>query len=201
MTSNYPSWYSDWSERTWQCHTCRWQGPGQDLAIQWFSGLGELYCPGCGEKFGRVEFPSEKETRAAAKAGNAEAIAHLKVEQAAEKFRKSLKQARTAPLPDLEGERLEFTFHTNGGRDSLTPFSLAVTCNGQEIYSEPTGYEGWYAILQISDMLLDRYAGRIAWIDPAEAGIALLGDDISAPGHIATYLREHKVTPPTGHWA
>jgi hypothetical protein len=50
-------------------------------------------------------------------------------------------------------------------------------------------------------LLIARYPGRIAWIDPTHDARALLGDDLSASGKIRAFLAEHRISPPTGDWA
>lgn len=42
---------------------------------------------------------------------------------------------------------------------------------------------------------------RVAWFDPAQAGMALLGDNLHAPDNIQAFLDRAGVAPPTGPWA
>lgn len=198
-----PPYYSDWRERTWTCPSCHWQGPGSDLLMEAFNELSELWCPGssCQHKFGLLVYPGHEATKAAAEAGNAEAQVNLQAFERVAHRRTQRDTARDQDLPDLAGEALTFTFIPEGGADSLSPHWLVLTCNGTEIYREPSGYEAWQAIIDISLKVIERYPNRISWIDPADAGHVLLGDSISAAGRIREFLAEHNVAPPTGGWA
>jgi len=196
-----PPYFSNWRSRTWQCPECAWAGTGADLAMEQFAELQELHCPRCDHKFGLLLHPNLEETRAAAQAGNDEALKHLQVLELLEGRLQQIEAAREAELPEVAGDRLTFHFTPEGGHDPLSPHWLVLECDGKEIYREPSGYEGWRAIIDISERVLRTYPGRVAWIDPDNAGMALLGDNLSADGHIEDFLRENRIQPPDGRWS
>lgn len=202
--SSHPGYFSGWQASTWTCPDCAWQGTGTALSQEFFRELFELHCPNCDHKFAVVTHPGPEETQIAAAAGNQQAQALALTHSAVARRQQSIQDARSAArnnLPDLEGTALTFTFRADRLPNRVDPDVLVVTCNDVEILREPTGYEGWYAIIEITDLLLQQYPGRVAWVDPADAGIELLGDDISAGGRIKEFLREHHVAPPHGPWA
>jgi hypothetical protein len=203
MSRDQPEYFSDWRTDMWDCPGCGWSGPGSGLAKEYFDELFEVHCPRCDHKFGVITHPTTEQTQRAAAAGNAEAIAHLKALTVVGQRQRDVQQAREALgyLPDLDGTDLTFTFAPEGGDDGMSPTWLVLYCGDREVYREPSGYEGWQAIIDIGMVLVDRYAGRIAWIDPAAAGDCLGGDDISYDRHIRAFLAVHHVAPPTGAWA
>lgn len=198
-----PPYYSDWRTRTWTCPKCGWQGQGAELQQEFFNDLSELWCPQapCEYKFGLLIHPGVEETRAAADAGNAEAKVMEQAFARAEQRTQSRVASRGRDLPELEGDSLEFTFTTDGGRDWMNPDWLVLTCRGREIYREPSGFEHWEAIITVSAKVLERYPGRVAWIDPNDAGACLGGDKLYYDTTIKDFLREHQVSPPLGTWS
>jgi hypothetical protein len=99
----------------------------------------------------------------------------------------------SAELPDIAGDALEFTFRTEGGDDWMNPEWLVVACNGEGMLRERSGFEHWEALIEISETLLARYPGRIAWIDAEKAVEALGGDNLYARTEVEKVLDEHGV--------
>ena len=191
--------FSGWEETALLCPSCGWSGTGAEAAHEHFAEVMEVLCRRCDHKFGLVRIaPSEEETRAAAAAGNPEAQAHLKTLEYIAVARAQLEESKRGrdSLPDLEGEAIGFRFSTAGGDDWMNPTWLVLKADGQEIHRERSGFEHWEAILEISDIVRDRYGSRVAWIDPGEAGEALLGDDLNADAAISAYFDEHHLLPP-----
>jgi hypothetical protein len=139
----------------------------------------------------------------AAKAGNAEAIAHLGSITAVDDLRAEHGRSRRGRgrLPELDGSSLTFTFHIEGGTDGMNPEWLVLTCDGTEVHRERSGFEHWEAIVEVSRKVLARYPGRVLWIDPAKAGDCLGGDDLGYDTTIMDFLEENAISPPTGGWA
>lgn len=195
------SYWSDWRERTWQCPGCGWTGPGRALGTEPFDALMELWCPTGDLKFGFLSYPSDPQTREAADRGVLEAAVMAHAARLRDSAATELHDARCTGLPDLTNRDLTFTLVLVGGATWSEPTWLTVQHNGQESYREPSGFEWWQEILVVIDQLLDAYGDRVRWIDPDQAGIELLGDSLSAFGHIQDYLHKRGVTPPQGPWA
>ncbi len=198
-------YFEDWDTRTWTCANCNWQGPGSDCTCEHFAELFELRCPKCNGKFTLIRtVVSMEEARASAAVGNEEAAAHVILLQNAAAFQEQLAESRNGrgKLPALPRGKHTFAFTTGGDdEDWMSPAWLVLLADGVEIYREGSGYEGWEAIIEISEQVLKRYPRRVLWIDPAEVGSTLLGDDLSASGEIQDFLKNHGITPPTGNWA
>ena len=194
-------YYSTWRTDAFTCD-CGWTGLGHALAVEPFTELFEIHCPRCDSKFATISYPGQAETAVAAAQGDAEAIDELPKFSVYEQIQRELAQSREKipALPNFEGDELTFTFAIEGG-ESLSPAFLLIRHLGAEIYRERSGYEWWDCIPKLCLLLMDRYPGRIAWIDPTRDARALLGDDLSASGKIRAFLAEHRISPPTGDWA
>lgn len=191
---DFPKYFDDWQNQAWTCPNCKWQGVGDDLGHEYFGELFELHCPACDHKFGLISHPLPAEIRAAAKKGNAEALVMVAAldemdARAAEHVKGREGRDR---LPDIDGEALEFTFRTEGS-NWMNPEWLVLTCSGVEIYRERSGFEHWEPLIDISEKLLGRYPGRIAWIDADDAASNLAGDNINAGLKVEKFLEEHGV--------
>jgi hypothetical protein len=84
---------------------------------------------------------------------------------------------------------------------SLNHDWLTLTCGDRLVHRERSGFEHWEAIIEISEHVLKTYRRRVAWIDPSDAGLCLLGDDFSAKEKNTRFLKAKNVAPPTGPWA
>ena len=193
-------YYSTWRTDTFTCD-CGWTGVGRALAVEPFRDLFEIHCPRCDSRFATISYPDQVETAEAAAQGNVEAIHELPKFSAYEQTQMELALSRQQipALPDFEGDELTFTFAIEGGQ-SLNPDSLLLLHDGVEIYRERSSFEWWGSIPELCTLLLERFPGRIAWIDPTGDARALLGDDMSASGKIRTVLAENHISPPTGEW-
>jgi len=198
-----PGYFSGWQTWDWVCPTCDWKGNGTDLAHEDFNELFELHCPSCNHKLGLITYPTREETQIAANAGNSEGLTHLTLLDVIANNRSLLEDSKKGRknLPKLIGDNLEFTFDTDDGSTSLNPSWLTLTCGDTVIHRERSGFEHWEAIIEISKLVLKTYRRRVAWIDPSDAGLCLLGDDFSAKGKITRFLKANNVAPPTGPWA
>ena len=192
-----------WHEKLWTCSSCGWEGRGADAAIETFDALFELNCWECDSRLAVIMYPTFDEIKEAAAAGVPEALEMLPSVQAAEVGRLKLSEARINlfDLPNVEGETLTFTLGVEGDRDRLSPEWLILFCKTQEIYREPSGFEGWRAILEIGKAIRHQYGTRAAWLDPGTVGQQLLGDDRNASNQIHNFLIESGLTPPVGIWS
>jgi hypothetical protein len=165
----------------------------------------ELNCPECDSRLALVPFPTEDQLRAAAEAGNAQAVEDLAARDADGPRREAwsrdwqASRDRLPSLPDLAGEALTFSLHAEG-RDWMNPDWLLILHEGQEIYREPSGFEHWAAVIELAEAIQDRYGDRVLWFDPGEAAVGLLGDDLSAAKKISSFLTRTGLTPPSGRW-
>ena len=56
-------------------------------------------------------------------------------------------------------------------------------------------------VIDIGTAPLERYRHQIAWFDPGQTGLALLGNNPSASGPIRSFLDSARIAPPSGPWA
>jgi len=75
-----------WRERTRAC-PCGWQGDSRAMAMELHDAVTDYACPECGNLLLIVSHPSLEQVRAAAGAGNEEALAQLAIlEEARDRF-------------------------------------------------------------------------------------------------------------------
>jgi len=196
-------YFSDWQTRIWE-HSCGWTGTGDDTDSEYFDALFEVRCPKCGGKLTTITYPYKSSIIEAAEQGNAEAIKMLPQVAAQDDTEAKLAYCRAGitELPDLNGSHLTFTFAANESSDWMNPAFLLLFHEGKELYREPSGYEWWTSIPEVCTLILKRYGTEnVNWMDPAELGEALLGDDFSARNTIRKFLTENSIMPPTGQWS
>lgn len=197
------NYFSDWKQRTWVCCGCSWSGTGEGASTELFAELFELNCPQCGRRLATVALPTQDVIQSAATDGHPEAKAMLGLVARADEFQAEFQCSRQAlkRLEMIAGDNLEFSLGTVDTHDSMSPSHVVLLCNGIEIYREPSGFEHWRAVIDIGGAVIDQYGDRVAWFDPAEAGVALLGDNLRASGLIQDFLDRAAVAPPSGPWA
>ena len=196
-------YFSDWQERTWTCRQCSWSGSGGEASSELFAELFELNCPKCGGRLALVLLPTHDAIRSAAAEGHLEAIGMMDQVAKADDFQADQQRSRLKlkQLRAVNGEKLEFSLATIETHDWMSPSHVLLLCNGTEIYRERSGFEHWEAVLEIGQAVMDQFGDHVAWFDPAEAGVSLLGDNIHAPAEIQDFLNRAGITPPTGPWA
>lgn len=189
----HPTYFSNWKTTTYTCNECTWSGIGAELSIEPFSELFETHCPNCDSKFHLISYPTAGEMRKAAAEGNKEASAELAAFEIRETRLAERQKSRDGrnQLPKIPDATLNFIFSTQGGSDWMNPEWLVLTCNGTEIHRERSGFEHWEPLIEISEILIDRYPGRIGWIDVSSAIDALAGDDFKAEPTVADYLQKN----------
>lgn len=203
MVVSIENYFSDWKQRSWTCPGCAWEGTGAQAAEELFNELFEINCPSCDARLATVLLPTTESIERAAAEGNAEALSMMEVSAQSRRFLANLDTSRRAlkRLKDVDGDQLEFTLETIDNGDWMNPTHIVLLCNGKQIYKERSGYEHWQAVIEIGEALLAKYESRIAWYDPAQAGKALLGDNLNASPTIQEFLDTHGIAPPTGPWA
>lgn len=196
-------YFSDWKQRTWQCSRCSWSGAGSRASQELFAELFELNCPDCDARLATVPLPTHDSIMRAAANGHPEAISMLDDVVRADEFQADQKRSRRSlkRLKKIDGDNLEFTLTTIDTHDWMSPSHVVLLCNGTEIYRERSGFEHWEAVIKIGQAVIDQYGERVAWFDPAQAGVALLGDNLSASGKIQNFLNREGIAPPSGPWA
>lgn len=196
-------YFSDWQQRAWICRGCSWSGTGDEASIELFAELFELKCPQCDGRLALVLLPTHDSIRSAAADGHPEAIGMMGNVAKAEEFQAEQQRSRQSlkRLKKINSDNLEFTLTTVDTHDWMNPSHVVLLCNGVEIYRERSGFEHWEAIIEIGQALIDQYGQRIAWFDPGDAGVTLLGDNLSALGQIQNFLNQAGIAPPAGPWS
>ena len=196
-------YFSDWKQRTWQCSRCEWSGAGSQASQELFAELFELNCPDCDARLATIPLPTHETIKRAAANGHPEAMSMLDDVVRADEFQADQKRSRRSlkRLKKIDGDNLEFTLTTIDTHDWMSPSHVVLLCNGTEIYRERSGFEHWEAVIEIGKVLVEQYRERIAWFDPGEAGVVLLGDSLSASRQIQSFLNRAGIAPPSGPWA
>lgn len=72
------NYYGEWRNKSFNCPNCNWLGSASDMDMEMHAELADYSCPRCETMVLIVSYPTLEETRIAAAAGNAEAIAELR---------------------------------------------------------------------------------------------------------------------------
>ncbi|MBD9468695.1 hypothetical protein [Pseudoxanthomonas sp. PXM01] len=79
MAELVPDYFTaGWRERALAC-PCSWQGDSRAMAMELHDAVTDYACPACGNLLLIVSHPSLDQVRAAATAGNGEALAQLAI--------------------------------------------------------------------------------------------------------------------------
>lgn len=173
----------DAQARTWTCD-CGWSGPFSAMPVEYESDFEVLCCPTCDKHLGYLNFPTFSETRRAAAAGNARAIAALPGVERTEARRTraaSLELRKAAQLPDLAlaGPTRFVWDQVEDGGEQWTEIRLAGS--GELAWRQLAYYEGWEVFLRARDVLAERYGdGFAALVATGRSLLYLFGDSISA---------------------
>ena len=197
-------YFSDWKTKTFDCPQCRSSYTGEAASVNLFEALFELLCPDCGQRLETVGLPTVAEIRDAANGGNPEAAEMLEdLDSSDTGYDQQMEKAVRSwnKVPDFPGDALTFSLETEWKTDSLNPEWLILMHNGREVYREPSGFEHWEAVIEIGGKLLRKCPGRIAWFDPGQAGVQLLGDSFRAEERIGNFLDDNGLRPPSGLWS
>lgn len=168
-----------------RCETCGWRGPGS-ANQEPYDTLLDVHCPECDRMLLIVPYPTTKQTRAAAAAGNERAIAELPSYERMEARAERAKGTHlTAPeqLPELAGEELVIEWDLEEADDERW---TVLRHDGAELWRELAYWEGYERFAEVFTIGAARYGERLAELRPTEASeMYLYGDKLSAPDTVA----------------
>ena len=171
--------YYKFSQGKSKCE-CGWSGPNDELSIEGFSELFEIYCPTCERKFGIVSYPSDASIEHYAALGNAEAIKDLASRHRWRDFAKNAKESQIteiSQLRDLQEQEIKSSLHLVQDDDKNT--WLVIVANGQEIGRELCFWEEIEPAYRLKDLLQKKFGGNLVAFDPMPAYLYLCGDNSS----------------------
>ena len=176
-----PFWFDYPPDRPMACRHCSWEGPFGALSSELFSEVIEYDCPACSEIVIVFGFPSFAEVRAAAEAGNAQAIAEMPHVESAERTseemkRSKLKSADALPALDLETPTI-FVWDQPQPLDGKEWTVVRLAGTGREVFRERTYWEGYRRFMEVRDWLRTRYGQLFADLVPTERATMYLGGD------------------------
>lgn len=173
------------------CPRCGWSGQAGEAATELHRELFDVSCPVCDKMLLVVSLPTVEETRAAAAAGNPEALAELpQVAQIEDRTAraKSLALRPDSELPELEGERLVFTWGIDNPDHRERPDDeiwTVIRCGERVVWRELAYWEGWERFNEVKDILKRRYGDRFGSLEPSDVSeLYLYGDDLLASSKI-----------------
>jgi hypothetical protein len=124
-----------------------------------------------------VAYPGPSETREAAARGDQRAQEEVGFLDARERFLAEFDRRKLRSpdqLPDLGGERLEFSWDMPSEDEKLAVIRLGE----QEVWTEPALWEGYERFNEVKALLKERYGSRFRSLTPTERGKTwLYGDD------------------------
>jgi phage FluMu protein Com len=175
------------SDLTLTCPSCGWSGPARGLE-EAFESLLDVKCPRCRRILLVVLYPTDAETRAAAAAGNPEAIAELPrvaARAAVHRLRQSHELVDPAALPELPGDRLVIEWDIESGQPPWT----VLRHEHVEFWREPAYWEGVERLRDVARILQARFGERLVEVTPTEASkVWLYGDRHRA--HVVTEINQ-----------
>lgn len=191
MSAKILSFYDYDRERSISC-PCGWSGicSGNE---GYFREVLDIRCPTCDRMLLVVEYATHEQTRAAAAAGNKQAIMDLEsVIEREDFFARAEEHELTEPdeLPDLEGEELviDWDFEDGEKKDDGTEPSDSWTIlrhGDRVIWREVAFYEGIGRFAEVLWILREKYGPRLAELRPTfDSSLYLCGDDIQAGSKI-----------------
>jgi hypothetical protein len=169
------------------CARCGWSGQAGEAPGELHRELFDVCCPVCDKMLLVVSHPTIEQTKAAAAAGNPEAMAKLpqvaQIEARAARA-ESLELKPDSDLPQLGDEELEFTWDFEQKDDESW---AVIRYSNQIIWHELAYWEGWERFNRVKDILKERYGQRFRSLKPtAGAEMYLYGDDLSASSKLET---------------
>ncbi|MBN8868256.1 MAG: hypothetical protein J0H66_00075 [Solirubrobacterales bacterium] len=190
MAARHLNYYEYDRDATIEC-SCGWSGrcsAGEDF----FREVLDVTCPRCDTMLMVVAYPTHEDTRAAAAAGNEQAIEDLAQVESRERFLAAAKASELkepGQLPDLDGDDLVIDWdflevdanQTDGEIDRWTVLRL----DGEEIFREAAYWEGINRFEAVIRILREKYGSRLAELRPTESSwLYLLGDYLWADGKV-----------------
>jgi hypothetical protein len=183
--SNIYQYFETWKDTVVTCTCGRWSGKIVEAGRESHRELIDFHCPVCDEIVAIIGNPTEKEIRDAAAQGNPEAIASLPALDAwVNRVETGRVMALESPdqLPDIEGERLCFTWDSMEDGDE---YYAEIRFDRKVLWRELAFWEGCERFNQVKEILKARYGSRFYSLSPtSRSELYLYGDDLQAPGKI-----------------
>ncbi|WP_156409172.1 hypothetical protein [Mycobacterium sp. Root265] len=167
------------------CPQCGWVGP-PSRGMEQHRDLLDVTCPQCGTMLLIIPFPTAADTRQAAAAGNAKAIAEIpRIDAQEQRWREdSATELRTpGQLPEIDGDELVIDWDTD---HSDTDRPVTVLRHGdRELWREACYWEGYGRFNQVAKLLRQRYGRRVVELRPtSRSEMHLYGDRWAVGGYL-----------------
>lgn len=192
MAAEHLNWYDYDRERIVECG-CGWSGRSRDEE-NYFREVLDVTCPKCDTMLLIVAYPTHDETRAAAAAGNQDAIRTLpQVESRVEFLESAAASELKEPeqLPDLEGDEIIIEWDFEDREQLKEPLWTVLRHKGQEIFREHAYWEGIYRFEEVLWILREKYGPRLVELRPTDSSqLYLLGDYLWAAGKVTSLNSE-----------
>jgi len=188
MAARHLKYYDYDQDATVEC-SCGWSGRCGD-AEDYFREVLDVTCPRCDTMLIVVAYPTHEETRAAAAAGNEQAIKGLAQVESRERFLAAAEASELkepGQLPDLDGKDLviDWDFVEVDATDGEVDRWTVLRHGGKEIFREVAYWEGIYRFEEVLGILRNKYGERLAELRPTESSwLYLLGDYLWAESRV-----------------
>ncbi|MGV3723050.1 MAG: hypothetical protein ACO1SX_19290 [Actinomycetota bacterium] len=198
-----PSSYLDYLALSWRCSVCPWEGLGREcIDARWPDDdyAESLTCPRCGgslEHFRTAFFHELSRNRERLSAKDRVWLEMYEQWETEEPLRLD----RDPPeLPELEGDRLVFTWDVVGREDVEIPEVKQLRMGDQVLWQERCYWENWERFLEMAAVLRQRYGDRLYDLVPTQASLdSLYGDRLSAPNSVDAARAELRVAWDEAH--
>lgn len=192
MGAKHLKWYDYDRDQVVECG-CGWSGRARDFE-DYFREVLDVTCPECDTMLLIVAYPTHDETRAAAAAGNEEAIATLPQVESREEFLADAAASELKEpdeLPDIEGDDIVIDWDFDGSEKEREMLWTVLRHNGREIWRERAYWEGIYRFEKVLWTLREKYGSRLAELRPTEPSwMYLLGDYLWAADKVKSLNSE-----------
>jgi len=169
------------------CGACGWKGRAGDGSREYHQELFDTSCPRCDRMLLIISYPTDYEVRAAAAAGNLQAVEDLEGVERADAYTRrfdAVELKNAEQLPALGGEDLKFEWDfADDGEHRWT----LIRRNERIIWRELVPWEGLWRFDEVKDLLKRRYGERFSSLTPTPASeLYLYGDDLGASTRLST---------------
>jgi hypothetical protein len=183
---NHSVVYYDYDpEATVTCGECSWFGRTSQASRELFRELMTLHCPQCDRRLMTVVFPTIDETRAAAEAGNLEALKALPdLEAAANRAQRAEQLHLRSPdqLPDLPVHEMRLDWDLEEVEEEKW---TVVRWGPVVVWRELAYWEGYERFIEIVRLLRRRYGRLLREVRPtSRSELYLYGDSLTAPSRV-----------------
>lgn len=188
MSAEIVGYFTYEPDRIIKCPECGWSGRCGDHE-DYFRHVLDIRCAECDRMLVIVPYPTDEETKAAAKDGSERAIGMLDGVAKREAFTARAgehEMNEATEFPQLDGHDLviDWDFESHEGEPSTDSW-VVLRYQGKEIAREIAYWEGYHRFSVVMDLLKRRYGKRFAELRPTSAShLYLLGDSLNASGHI-----------------